>query len=89
MKNPAGIALLLLALVAPVIVFLLLASQQRLQGVIAAAVAVATGWALNIAWASSTGDDARRNRSIALRFGWACPAVLVLLAWLVRHFAGG
>jgi hypothetical protein len=94
MKNPAITALLLTALVSPVALFLLLLSHSRLDVPIAAALAVAIGWALNVAWAFAAQGAAARDPSradgntvsIATRFGWLCPAVLVLLVWLAWHF---
>ncbi len=94
MENIAVIVLLVAALVGPVVVFWLLKSRSSLHGLVAAAIAVAVGWGLNVAWAwysqgstasdpSQTGGD---NLSIAIRFGWACPIVLVLLTWLVWRF---
>lgn len=86
-------ALLLTALLLPVVLFWLLRSHSRLNGLAAAAIAVATGWALNVAWAfasqGSTTNDPQLNEdalSIAIRFGWACPTVLVFLTWLVWRF---
>ena len=76
-------ALLLLALVVPVALFRLLKSRSRLSGPIVAAIAVAVGWALNVAWAST----AHESLDIAKAYGWACPAVLVAITWLVWHFA--
>jgi len=76
-------ALLLLALVLPVALFWLLKSRSRLSGPIVAAIAVAVGWALNVAWAST----AHESLDIAMAYGWACPAVLVAITWLVWHFA--
>lgn len=87
-------ALLLAALVLPVALFWLLKSRSRMNGLVAAAIAVATGWALNVAWAlASQGSPSNApsqangdTLSIAIRFGWACPVVLVLLTWLVWRF---
>lgn len=84
-------ALLLIALVLPVVLFWSLRTRTRLHGLLAAALAVAMGWALNLAWAfasQSTAADATSAAdgdtvAIALRFGWACPAVLIFIAWLV------
>ena len=94
MKNFATTALLLAALSLPVVMFWLLRSRSRLNGLAAAAIAVAAGWALNVAWAfasqgSSTNGPSQANAdtlSIAMRFGWACPTVLVFLTWLVWRF---
>jgi len=90
MEKFAVTALLLIALALPVILFWLLRSRSRLGGPVAAAVAVATGWALNVAWAFvATKHPPQANEetlSIAMRFGWVCPTVLVLLTWLVWRF---
>jgi len=94
MEKFAATALLLTALLLPVVLFWLLRSRSRLNGLAAAAIAVATGWALNVAWAfvsqgSTTNDPSQASGdtlSIAMRFGWACPIVLVFLTWLVWHF---
>ncbi len=84
MKRPLAIVLLLAALAAPVVLFLLLVSQAHLNGWIAAAAAVAAGWALNVAWAMAVDAESRGSTlAVATHFGWACPSVLVLLAWLV------
>jgi len=94
MQKVATTALLIMALLLPVVLFWLLRSRSRLHGLAAAAIAVATGWALNMAWAFTsqgitTDDPSQANGdplSIAMRFGWACPAVLVFLTWLVWRF---
>ena len=94
MKKFSTTALLLTALLLPVVLYLLLRSRSRLNGLAAAAIAVATGWALNVAWAlASQGGTTNVSSqvsgdtlSIALRFGWACPTVLVLITWLIWHF---
>jgi hypothetical protein len=75
--------LLLTALVLPVVLFWLLKSRSRLNALIVAGIAIAVGWALNLAWASA----AHESLAIAGAFGWVCPAVLVLLTWLVWRFA--
>jgi len=71
--------LLLTALVLPVVLFWLLRSRSRLNVLVVAGIAIAVGWALNLAWASA----AHQSLAIAGAFGWVCPAVLVLLTWLV------
>jgi hypothetical protein len=94
MKNFAATALLITALVLPVALFLLLWSRLHLKGLVAAAIAIATGWALNMAWAfvaqGITAKDPSQadgsTLSIATYFGWVCPTVLVLLTWLIWHF---
>jgi hypothetical protein len=75
--------LLLMALVLPVALFWLLKSRSRLSGLIVAAIAVAVGWALNVAWATT----AHESVDMATAYGWACPAVLVAITWLVWRFA--
>jgi hypothetical protein len=90
----AATAVLVAALVLPVVLFWLLRSRARLNGLAAAVIAVAIGWALNVAWAflsqgSATNDPSQGHGdtlSIAVRFGWACPTVLVFLTWLVWRF---
>lgn len=95
MKKFGTTALLLTALLLPVVVFWLLKSRSHLNGLVAAAIAVAIGWALNVAWAFASSQGGSVNvpsqanadtLSIAMRFGWACPAVLVFITWLVWHF---
>src|SRR6185436_5065798 len=94
MKKFATTALLLMALLLPVVLFWLVRSRSHLNGLAAAAIAVAIGWALNVAGAfasqgGNTNDPSQVNGdtlSIAMRFGWACPTVLVLITWLVWHF---
>jgi hypothetical protein len=90
MEKFATTALLLTALLLPVVLFWLFRSRSRLNGLAAAAIAVATGWALNVAWAFvATKNPPQANEdtlSIAMRLGWACPTVLVLLTWLVWRF---
>lgn len=94
MEKFIATALLLTGLLLPVVLFWLLRSRSRLHGLAGAAIAVATGWALNVAWAfvsqgSTAGDSSPVSGdtlSIAMRFGWACPSVLVFLTWLVWRF---
>ena len=94
MEKFATTALLLAALALPVVLFWLLRSRSRWNGLAAAAIAIAAGWALNVAWAfaaqgSTTNDPSQVNGdtlSIAMRFGWACPTVLVFLTWLIWRF---
>ena len=74
--------LLLMALVLPVALYWLLRSRAGLGGLGAAAIAVAAGWALNLAWAYA----AHESLAIAGGFGWFCPAVLVGLSALAWRF---
>jgi len=75
--------LLLIAFLSPVALFWLLRTRTRLSGLVAAIVAIAAGWALNVAWASV----AHESLAIAGAFGWVCPLVLVLLTWLFLRYA--
>ncbi|UHQ24882.1 hypothetical protein LVB77_09485 [Lysobacter sp. 5GHs7-4] len=83
------------ALVLPVLLFLWLKARGRLSGRVAAAIAVASGWALNVAYAYRVRSAASASEiaqtegfvGIAALFGWACPTVLVLLTWLIWHLA--
>ena len=59
----AATALLLTALLVPVVLFWLLRSRSRLNGLAAAAIAVATGWALNVAWAFASQASATKDPS--------------------------
>ena len=47
-------ALLLTALALPIVLFWQLGAHSALSTVVAAAIAVAAGWALNVAWAFAT-----------------------------------
>ena len=88
-------ALILTALVVPIALFWQIGAHSALSTVAVAAIAVAAGWALNVAWAfaanKTIAQDATPgsagNLKIALAFGWACPVVLVFLTWLVLRFA--
>ena len=92
-KNTATL-LLIMALALPIVLFWQLGSHHALGGLLAAAVAVAAGWALNVAWAvaarrTAAGDSSHVDGGtlkIAAAFGWACPLVLVFLTWLVLRF---
>jgi hypothetical protein len=74
-----AIALLLTALLLPVVSFWLLSS--RLRQSFAAVISIAAGWLLNIAWAFT----ANESTGIATAFGWLCPLVLVLVTWFVMR----
>ena len=89
MRKSVVAILLLAALVLPVTVFLLLWPGLHWSGLAAAALAIATGWVLNVAWAMAsraTATGGGNTVSIAAYFGWLCPAVLVLLTWLAWRF---
>jgi len=87
MRTIATHLMLLAALVLPVASFLLLLRMDR-GALLPAVVSIAAGWALNVIWAGTADPRNGENyRSIATRFGWACPAVLVFATWAVRHFA--
>ncbi|GAB3362021.1 hypothetical protein [Lysobacter tyrosinilyticus] len=87
--------LLIVALALPVALFLLLWPHFHLSALVAAAIAIAAGWALNVAWtfasqsdvSAETSPGSGNTLSIAARFGWACPTVLVLLAWAAWRIA--
>ena len=88
--------LLITALVVPVILFWQLDSHSSLGFPVAASIAVAVGWALNVAWAfaalrAETQGLPRKDggtMKIAAAFGWFCPVILVALTWLaLRLFA--
>ena len=91
MESLAVNLLLLTALALPVVLFWLLRSRSRVSGLVAAAIAIAAGWALNLAYAfvvqnAVPTDPAQLDGdtlAIAAAFGWVCPSVLVLLTWLV------
>jgi len=94
MRKITANALLLIAVVLPIVLFWHLGTQATLNTMVAAAIAVAMGWALNVAWAFATPKNAASNASqanagtlkIAVAFGWACPLVLVFLTWLALRF---
>ena len=82
--------LMLVALALPVALFLLLFSRLHLSGLLAAAIAISAGWALNVAWGYASDSQGTESYcSIALRFGWVCPAGLVLLTWVIWYFFFG
>jgi hypothetical protein len=87
MRKIAVNFLLLIALALPVALFMLTLSHFHINVAVAAAVAAAAGWALNLTWAFAADSQNSQNyRSVAARFGWVCPAILVLLAWAVWRF---
>jgi hypothetical protein len=92
MKKHAATALLLIALVTPVVLFLLLRSPLNLNELVAAIITIPVGWLLNVACASvaqanevkDSSESSPNTLSIAMRFGWICPTVFV--TWLVLRF---
>jgi hypothetical protein len=87
MGKTATNLVLLAALLLPVAAFLLLFSRLNLSVLLSAAISIALGWLLNVIWANAADPRNDENyRSVALRFGWACPAVLVLATWAVLRF---
>ena len=97
MRQVTATVLLLMALVLPVVLFWHLASHSSLSGLTAGPIAVAAGWALNMAWAfasqRATATDSSQVASgylkIAATFGWVCPVVFVLITWAFMHFLAG
>lgn len=95
MENFAVTILLLTALALPVVLFLLFRPRSRLNALVAAAVGVAAGWSFNVAYVFATEAIAAKdpsqvnsaNLAIAVTYGWVCPLILVLITWLVWHFA--
>ena len=94
MQKLLSTALLILALATPVALFSLFLTRYGLGIPVAAAIAIVTGWALNVLWAFVVGKappakPQKSNQnflSIAIRFGWVCPTVLVFVVWLVWYF---
>ena len=89
MKNPVAHVVFALAVITPIVLFLVLWGEG-LNRFVAAAISVVAGWILGVAWALTAFDHRngdRRNIAIATRYGWACPTVLVLGSWIARHFA--
>ncbi|MBC3882628.1 hypothetical protein H8K35_14645 [Undibacterium sp. LX40W] len=97
MKKLVPSLLLMMALVVPLILFWLLFTHFIFSTIVAALVSIVAGWALNLTWAFSTVNATQEEPApdnsnffpIALRFGWACPTVLVFLEWLIWHFTLG
>lgn len=83
MNMLAPIVLLVAAIVLPVALFWLLRARTRFNGWVAASIAVAVGWALNLAWAT-VGDE---SIAVAARFGWVCPLALVLITWFAMRLS--
>ena len=95
METFATTVLLLTALALPVVLFLLFRPRSHLRALVAALVGVAAGWSFNVAYvfaseAIAAKDPSRvdsSNLAIAVTYGWACPLILVLITWVVWHFA--
>lgn len=88
MDSAASLAFLIAGLVAPVLLFALLRRRATARG--AAAIAIAAGWACNVAWAATmpAAPDTGDYLATAAMFGWLCPSLLVLVTWAVLRFAG-
>jgi hypothetical protein len=95
METFSTTVLLLVALALPVVLFLVFRPRSRTRRLLAAAVAIAAGWAFNVAFvvaseamaANHAAPPEPSNLAIAANFGWACPLVLVLVTWLAWHVA--
>lgn len=89
----ANAVLLLTAVLLPLLLFLLLRARSRGGNALAAVVAIGAGWAFNVACivamqalAAAAGEAADPALvSVATRFGWVCPTLLVGVAWVVRR----
>ena len=90
-RFPVGV-LLATALTLPVIVFLTFRPRNRLGRIAAVIVAVAAGWAFNIAAVvaveairpGALGGDTNPVE-VATSFGWVCPLLTALATWFVWH----
>ncbi len=90
MKQSLPALLLIAALILPVALFLWLWQGLHAGLGLAASAGVGVGWGLNVAWAFASRRreadlrlaEQQNTLGIAARFGWVCPAVLVLLAWV-------
>jgi hypothetical protein len=95
MEHFATTVLLLTALALPVLLFLLFRPRSHLRALVAAIVGVAAGWSFNVACVFATEAIAAKgpaqadasNLAIAVTYGWVCPLILVLISWVVWHFA--
>lgn len=89
--------ILVAALVLPVVLFWQLDAHSSLGFPAAAAIAVAAGWALNVAWAFAALSAETQGlpqkdggtMKIAAAFGWFCPVILVALTWLALRLIAG
>lgn len=95
MKIFADYVLLATALALPIVLFLLFRPRSRAGLLTSATLAIAAGWAFNVAYVIATqtinadhpADDNGAALSMVFTFGWACPLVLVLVTWVIRRFA--
>ncbi len=77
------------AVLLPVVVFLVWRPRSRVARGLTALLAVACGWAFNVATIVAHAAirdvrgsvEAMENLAIALRMGWLCPLATVLVAW--------
>jgi hypothetical protein len=94
MRKVTATLLLIASLGLPVLLFWQLGSRSSLSALVAGAIAVAAGWALNVLWAFATREavadgapqDNPGNLRIAAAFGWVCAVVLVASTWVVVRF---
>lgn len=80
MKKFATTALLLTALAVPVALFWLLITRLDFMSLVAAAICVAAGWALNVAWAFAVRTTAPKDPSQDNSISWQLPSGTVGLA---------
>lgn len=86
MKNIVPAALFIASLIVPIVLFWWLRTRSRVKSLIAAAITIAIGWGLNLAWASVAGNELSNGdmdtMAIATKFGWFCPTFLVAVTWV-------
>ena len=89
MRSVATVGLLIAAIVGPIMSYIFLASKTDLGTNLAVTLSVIIGWALNVAWARTI-NTANRQRflTIAKRYGWFCPSVLVIFTVVGMYFLG-
>ena len=91
MKKLISLLSLLAGLILPIVLMIILRSPSYSQSLLIALGAIVAGWICNVIWASTTileiGDGGpAETRKIALKFGWICPSVLVLVTFIVQLF---
>ncbi|WMW81820.1 hypothetical protein RF679_05935 [Undibacterium cyanobacteriorum] len=91
MKTLISLISLLAGLILPVVLMIMFRSTASTQILLIALAAIGSGWLCNIVWASTTAIEvvdggASETRKIAIKFGWICPSVLVLLTFVIQLF---